>query len=77
VDNLERHHRQKRITGGDRLANIVALHTACHAWVHAHPAEARESGLIVSSYAADPSEVPVMIGGTLWLLDDEGGKTPV
>lgn len=77
VDNLERHHRQKRVTGGDRLANIVGLHTVCHAWVHAHPAESRDSGLIVSSYAADPAEVPVWIGGVRWLLDDEGGRERV
>lgn len=75
---MERHHRQRRAVGGDRLSNLVALHPqpGCHADVHAHPEKSRERGLIVSSYAPDPALVPLVLpDGTAWLLDDEGGRT--
>jgi hypothetical protein len=85
-DELERHHRQRRQVGGDRLANLMALHPRCHAYITEHPAEAMANGWIVTSHgpggvAPDPREVPVRLpglGGTaLWLLDDKGGKAPV
>lgn len=73
--NLERHHRQVRAIGGDRLANLVALHTGCHVpGVHAHPEDARERGAIVSRYADDPAAVPLLLpDGRLVLLTDSGG----
>lgn len=84
-DNLERHHRQRRQVGGDRLSNLLALHTRCHQWITEHPEAAQQLGLIVSTHgpdgAPDPAEVPVMLPGlsgtALWLLDDQGGKRPV
>lgn len=81
TDRIERHHRQRREVGGDRYANIVGLHPHCHAWVHAHPTEARASGLIVSSHAPDPAAVavylPGLTGWAWWYLDDKGGQRPV
>ena len=85
-DQLERHHRQRRRVGGDRLANLLALHPRCHAYITEHPEEARANGWIVDAegiggVAPNPAEVPVRLpglGGTaLWLLDDDGGKRVV
>jgi hypothetical protein len=81
-DNLERHHRQRREVGGDRLSNLLALHTRCHQWITEHPAEALVNGHIVSTHGPDgtpdPAEVPVRLpglsGSALWLLNDDGGK---
>lgn len=72
---IERHHRIRRRDGGDRLANLLALCPDCHAHITRHPAEARENGWIVTAHAADPTTVPVLIAGTWWLLDDDGGRT--
>lgn len=78
--NLERHHRQRRAVGGDRLCNLMALHTRCHAWITEHPEAATANGWIVSSYAPDPAEVAVYLpglsGSAWWLLRDDGTKTP-
>lgn len=71
-----RHHRQRRRDGGDTLGNLVFLHTACHRWVHANPAESRELGLIVP-FADDPLGYPMRVPGQGWvLLDDEGRAVP-
>lgn len=81
-NHLERHHRQRREVGGDRLSNLLALHPHCHAWITEHPEEAREQGWIVSSSgiiggAPNPELVPVRLpDGYLWLLSDDGGKRP-
>lgn len=81
-NELERHHRQRREVGGDRLSNLIALHSACHIWIHAHPDEARAQGWIVSSNgpiggAPNPELVPVRLpDGYLWLLADDGSKQP-
>lgn len=73
----ERHHRQRRRDGGDRLANLLLLAPECHAWVTTHPAVALDRGLIVSAHAADPAQVPVLWRGAVWsLLDDAGGRVP-
>lgn len=70
---VERHHRARRRDGGDRYANLLMLRPECHAWVHAHPAEARAAGWIVHS-TADPATVPVLLWGRQRaLLDDAGG----
>lgn len=52
------HHRQRRREGGHAITNLLHLCRPCHAWAHAHPAEARAAGLIVSVYG-DPATVPV------------------
>lgn len=84
-DNLERHHRQRRQVGGDRLSNLLALHTRCHAYITENPAEAMALGQIVSTHGVggppDPADVPVRLpglgGSALWLLTDEGTKLVV
>lgn len=81
-NNLERHHRQRREVGGDRLANLLALHSECHRYITEHPEEAEANGWIVSTHgpggvAPDPAGAKVRIRGFWWLLDDDGGKRPL
>lgn len=80
-DKAERHHRQRRTVGGDRYANLLLLHPACHQWITEHPTEARERGWIVSAHGADPADVPVVFTGTpvpsVWLLADDGTRERV
>lgn len=86
ADGWEAHHRQLRSrAGADTLENLVALCRDCHVpYVHAHPAEATERGLMVSTYE-DPANVPVRRGdGRLYMPDgrhwrrinDTGETTP-
>ena len=81
TDRVERHHRQRREVGGDRYANLLALHPSCHAWAHAHPEEARANGWIVSAHAPDPATVavylPGLTGWAWWYLDDRGWQSPM
>lgn len=72
----ERHHRQRRRDGGDRLANVVLLRSTCHkAWTE-HPDHAVKRGVIVPAYTRDPAAVPLLHLGSRWVvLDDEGGVT--
>lgn len=77
VTDVERHHRQRRRDGGDRLSNILWLTREHHAHWTAHPADAIERGIIVPTYA-DPATKPVLWRGTeLVLLDDDGGVRSV
>lgn len=77
-DNLERHHRQRRQVGGDRLSNLLALHSLCHRYITEHPTEAEANGWIVSTHGPDgppdPALAKVRIRGLWWLLDDQGRK---
>ena len=71
----EIHHRQRRRDGGHGLENMVLLCRACHRWAHANPTQAREKGFIVSAFAEEIAEVPVVaFYGTIW-LDATGGVT--
>lgn len=71
-----RHHRMRRREGGDRLANVILLHTACHQEVHAHPYDSRQGGLIVSVHD-DLLQAPAEHARRGWrLLDDDGNATP-
>lgn len=70
----ERHHRQRRRDGGDRLANLTVLKPACHRYWTGEPEEARRRGFIVSAYEPDPASVPMLWRGIRWVvLDDAGG----
>ncbi|WP_363324762.1 HNH endonuclease [Corynebacterium ciconiae] len=65
------HHRQLRSQGGGHTTeNLVLLCHTCHEWVHRHPAQARERGLIVPG-TRDPAGVPVRYqnGGYTRLCD--------
>lgn len=81
TDPVERHHRQRRRDGGDRLANLLRLRRSCHAWWTAHPAAAVDKGIIVRT-GMDPGQVPVRVaqrhGWWSWVvLDDDGGARGV
>lgn len=77
---FERHHRVRRRDGGDRLANLLLLHSRCHAYWTEHPAEARARGITVL-VGTDPATVPIYRGisvdratsGPPLYLDDDGG----
>jgi hypothetical protein len=43
------HHIEPRRTGGNDRANILAICNADHAWIHAHPQQARAAGWLGSS----------------------------
>lgn len=53
------HHRLLRSRGGKHTwRNLVALHPACHEWVHAHPEIATSLGFILPT-GADPDQAPM------------------
>ncbi len=58
---IEVHHRKLRSQGGtDDEVNLAIVHSLCHLRAHQFPAQAREWGWIVPSWA-DPAEVPVTV----------------
>lgn len=71
-----RHHRMRRKDGGDRLANLMLIHDACHRDVHAHPQDSVDNGWICPTWST-PDNWPMLIRGRLWFLEDCGGKVPV
>lgn len=76
----EWHHRRSRSVRDDAThqpQNGVWLCLVCHAWAHAHPFEAKASGLIVSRHS-DPAVEPVehALYGRV-LLTENGGYQPV
>jgi hypothetical protein len=73
---VDRHHRQRRAVGGDRLANLLITCGTHHHYAHEHPQWARLRGYIVSSSGlARPELVPVLMWGTTWMqLDDNGSS---
>ena len=75
--HFELHHRQARTQGGgDGAENGLATHPTCHAWIHSHPIEAKDSGWIVPR-GQDPATTPVLIAGRWSLLDSTGGVQAV
>lgn len=71
------HHRQARTQGGsDSPENALIVHARCHAWIHSHPIEAKDSGWIVPR-GQDPAIAPVLIAGRWSLLDSTGGVQAV
>lgn len=74
VGQVERHHRQRRRDGGDRISNILMLRPGCHKHWTEHPAEAISRGIIVPTWK-DPASVPVLWRGREWsMLDDHGSR---
>lgn len=67
----EAHHRQLRSRRGRNApSNLTALCGKCHAWCHANPADAEDTGWMVSS-EGDPAQIPVRLHhGWQVLLDD-------
>lgn len=67
-DGFDAHHRLRRAHGrDDSLAVLVALHRACHRWVHDNVADARARGLLIRS-TDDPATSPVRRGNGRWYL---------
>lgn len=70
-DDWECHHRRLKSQGGlDEMANLVALHDACHARLHVDRPMAHETGFIVH-HPDDPAHTPVLRHGTTWALPGE------
>ena len=67
ADWFDAHHRKARSQGGqDATTNLVALHRACHKWVHENPAKATVVGFICPSWA-NPSIWPVRVHGDMYM----------
>lgn len=66
-----KHHR--KISGREHLVeNIIDSCHLCHEWIHQHPKQSYELGLLVKmSY--DPGDVPIARRGRVVLLDNSGG----
>lgn len=68
------HERISRARGGSILdpSNVLAICRPCHSWVHDHPAEATELGLLTPSFAA-VCAVSTCSGPTARLVKDVSG----
>lgn len=55
------HRRSRRVADAHQhcACNGVTVCGACHRWAHAHPEAARNAGLIVSVFIAEPTTIPV------------------
>lgn len=75
------HHRLPRSGGGTwALSNLLLLHSRCHNThhesVHEQPARSYTHGYLVRR-GHDPATVPVLLGGTSWvLLGEDGTASP-
>lgn len=72
----EWHHRRTRSVRDSHThcpCNGVLLCGICHRWVHANPFLARPTGLMVSRYCADPTDVPLRTHLGLISTDHDGG----
>ena len=60
--NLELSHRMRRREGGHLRYGIIRLCHDCHAWCHAHPAEATTTGYMVSAFITPETmhQIPVL-----------------
>lgn len=71
------HHRRSRSVRDDHQhcpCNGITLCATCHAWVHAHPLDARRGGWIVSRAEPTPWKVPCKAEADHWMnLDCFGG----
>jgi hypothetical protein len=60
--SVQWHHRRSRRVIDDHVhcaCNGILLCPTCHATVHGTPADAKQRGLIVSSFIDEPSSIPV------------------
>lgn len=74
-------HRRTRAIRGEQqhdARNALAACSRCHAWMHAHPEQARERGWHVSRHEPDPGSVPVWLPprGGWFLLGHDGSRNP-
>lgn len=71
------HHRRTRsVRDVHRHCTCVGIWLCAsdHEWVHAHPFEARQTGLIVSRHERKPFTVPFKRGDGAWVLPDCMGE---
>lgn len=74
------HHRRPRRLGGttdpivNLPANLLRLCVQHHEWIESNRSEATKLGLLLAG-SADPSVVPVVLDGGVFLLDNFGAKT--
>ena len=68
--------RSHKWPGLNQPSNLLTLcgsgTTGCHGWTHAHPAQAREDGFLVSAYNDHPETTPVRTWKG-WMLPDNTG----
>jgi hypothetical protein len=58
---MHKHHRKRRSQGGgDEPANIIEVPDALHQWIHDHPDQAYEIGLLVHSWE-DPEDISISL----------------
>jgi hypothetical protein len=71
------HHRKNRSQGGLwSPSNIIFLCVEDHNWVGNNPVEAAVVGLHLLP-EDDPASVPILTGDVPFLMDEDGGFTPV
>ena len=77
------HHRRMRShkwPGLNLPSNLLTLCgsgvSGCHGWAHAHPAQAREDGFLVSAYDDHPETIPVHTWKGWMIPDNTGHWTP-
>lgn len=69
------HHRRRRAIKDEHRhcpCNGVWLCALCHAWVHQHPTEATELGLVLASVIAEPFVRPMRGFDGWWSVDCAG-----
>jgi hypothetical protein len=67
----------RRRDGHHDVANLIRLCFDCHSWVHAHPANAREVGMILPALRKpplNPEQVPVQYVDGWFLLGVDGTR---
>ena len=65
------HHRQLRSQGGEHtVENLVHVCSACHHWLHMHPAIAYTNGWLVKSTRDPECEPFLRRGGAVFLFED-------
>jgi hypothetical protein len=70
MPGAEWHHRRSRSVRDDHqhcTCNGIWLCSTCHVWAHAHPFEARNTGLIVSRHSM-PGDEPVLCAVRGWVV---------
>lgn len=67
------HHRQRRREAGHAVGIIVTLCRTDHAWVHAHPENAKAVGYIIPPWEEDACAVPMKTFSGWVTFDNEGG----
>lgn len=72
------HHRRRRAVKNGHFQHCpcigVTLCRTCHAWAHANPRRAQETGFIISAYEDEPFNQPIKMFGQHWATFDCEGN---